>query len=423
MHLVVWLCLPDGSWIQAGDLATTDPDPVRGAMRGEFRYHPDYLGDGRAFSLDPAHLPLGPGIFVADRPRSGVHAVFEDSLPDDWGRGLLVRRYAIPRGQQRVPALLRYLGTCGLGALGYLAPGVTPKSLLGSEASLPDIPALVRAADRHLRGVPTDDTRPDEFDLLFRAGSSPGGARPKALIEHDGCCWIAKFPSGKDAMDIVRIESATLALARRAGMNVPDFQVVEVGSTCALLVRRFDLPGGRLGSGRYHMISLGALLGAENYYQAGYEDIATTLREHSCRPEIDLPALFRMAVFNAVIGNTDDHLKNFSMLYDESGWRLAPAYDLLPDINNQHEHVLHFGLHGHNPDRGALLDLAGRAGVSLSTATKIIHEVSVAVASWDAVFASHGVPRSDIERLSASISARLRRIADADPGDAPVLAP
>lgn len=431
IRLAIWLRLPNGDRRQAGELAVADPDSRHGgALRGEFRYSPAYLNDPQAFPLDPVHLPLRTGIFEADRPKAGVHAVFEDSLPDDWGRGLLVRRYRIPRHEQRVPIFLKWLGMQGLGALGYTEPPPSqgqrrrprsnrtrdPKEVdAPASAGLPDLPALVAAADRYTRGLPdalgTDLQNDPGLRLLFRAGSSPGGARPKALILDQGIHWLAKFPNHKDEVDMVRVEAACLELARRAGVEVPDFRVVDMGHSAALLVRRFDVPeDGAETGGRHHMISLSTLLGAENYYQLGYEDIAEVLRKVSGRPETDLPALFRLSVFNAVLGNTDDHLKNFALLHsgpNRGGWRLAPAYDLLPDVADRIEHVLHFGLRGNYPDRKALTELSKRVGVSSETGARILDQVTQAVGDWMSVFQAHRVPTADIERLGPSINRRL----------------
>jgi serine/threonine-protein kinase HipA len=148
-----------------------------------------------------------------------------------------------------------------------------------ASAGLPDPPALVAAADRYTRGLPdalgTDPQNDPGLRLLFRAGSSPGGARPKALILDQGIHWLAKFPDHKDEVDMVRVEAACLELARRAGVEVPDFRVVDMGHSTALLVRRFDVPkDGAETGGRHHMVSLSTLLGAEDYYQLGYEGIA-----------------------------------------------------------------------------------------------------------------------------------------------------
>ena len=123
IRLDVWLTLPSGESIKAGTLISGDPDPVRGGLQGQFRYATEYLEHPQAFSLDPLHLSLSIETFDADRPREGVHGVFEDSLPDAWGRKLMVRRHKLSRNEQRVPNLLRLLGNQGLGALSYVEEG------------------------------------------------------------------------------------------------------------------------------------------------------------------------------------------------------------------------------------------------------------------------------------------------------------
>lgn len=49
-------------------------------------------------------------------------------------------------------------------------------------------------------------------------------------------------------------------------------------------------------------------------------------------PVGDLRELYKRMVFNVLVGNSDDHPKNTSVLWQEGGWRLSPAYDLVPDL-------------------------------------------------------------------------------------------
>ena len=123
IRLNVWLTLPSGESVKTGALVVAAPDDIRGALQGQFRYTSEYLEHPRAFPLDPLHLLLSRGNFEADRPRAGVHGVFEDSLPDDWGRRLMIRRHKLGRGDQRIPNLLQLLGNQGLGALSYVEEG------------------------------------------------------------------------------------------------------------------------------------------------------------------------------------------------------------------------------------------------------------------------------------------------------------
>ncbi len=404
IDLGVWLRTPASALLRVGAIRVAEPDRDRGGMlRGEFRYEPAYLDHPAAIALDPIHLPLAPTAFPADRPRAGIHGVFEDSLPDAWGRGLLIRRHQLPRLRQGPPHLLARLGQQGLGALAYGLGDAPPSAEPGPDR---DTAALIDAAERYDRDP--SEVGDEELTALFRAASSPGGARPKLAIDHAGTHCIAKLASSHDRIDMVRVEAACLALARDAGLSVPDFQIATFGRHAALLVARFDVEGD---TGRRHMLSMQTLLSADDWYQLGYADLADLLRRICARPEDDLPALYRQAVFNALIGNTDDHLKNFAMRHADDGWRLTPAYDLTPDEPMRGEHVLHFGPAGHRPDARALTELARAFGLSPRAARRIRGEVADAVGHWRRRFADYGVETDDVNRLAAGIDGRLSRCA------------
>jgi serine/threonine-protein kinase HipA len=399
--LQVWLRTAAGALLAAGEIRVADPDPRRGGLlRGEFRYHAGFLDHPDAVALDPLRLPLAPGVFDAGRPQAGVHACFEDSLPDAWGRGLLIRRYTLPRSQQTAPHLLAVLGAAGLRALAYTRGSAAPAPV--DAGPILDLESLIEAAERYDQdpGALGDN----DLGLLFRAASSPGGARPKLLIEAAGQGHIAKLASARDTVDMVRVEAACLALARDAGLAVAEFRVETFGRRAALLVRRFDqTPAG----GRYHVLSLQTLMGAEGYYHLGSADLADCLRRVSARPETDLAMLYRQMVFNALIGNTDDHLKNFAMRREPAGWRLTPAYDLLPDVLLRGEHCLHFGLVGSRPSADAVGALGAAFGLSRQRTRRIIAEVVAAVVGWRARFTGYGVPAADSDRLGREIARRL----------------
>jgi serine/threonine-protein kinase HipA len=146
------------------------------------------------------------------------------------------------------------------------------------------------------------------------------------------------------------------------------------------------------------MVSMQTLLKAHGYYQCRYAEIMGVLRQYSSDPARDLELLFRQMVFNGVVANTDDHLKNFWMLYGRGeGWRLSPSFDLLPDINQRGEHILFFDTGGYYPGRQKIIALGRIWG--LSNAVEIVDQVYEAVSSWRGEFASLGIPAGDIERF------------------------
>jgi serine/threonine-protein kinase HipA len=404
--LAVWVTLPDGEEAMAGELACSDPD-ASGAFASEFEYAATWLLNPRAFALDPVSMPLRRGRFEA-RNLEPPLAVFDDVLPDDWGRGLIVRQRRLPRGRQGAPFLLAELATrreLGVGALRFSTGHANPE--LDRPATVLDLAALGSAADAFEAGIAAD---PHDLRLLFAAGSSLGGARPKALVSDGTRQWIAKFPSrARDGrFDVVGLEAVGLDLAARAGLVVPVHEMAKLGKTKrrALLVERFDTIGTR---GRRHMISL-RTLGKERpgAYTQSYGDLAEVVRQVSVDPQDDVDRLYRQMAFNAAFGNTDDHLKNFWMIHDVRGYRLSPAFDLVPDVAERHEHVLAFEYDRLVPDRDTMSTLARRWGVR--HADSVLGEVLRAMAQFGSTAKARGVPAVNVKEIGADIARRIARL-------------
>ncbi|MFH1982504.1 MAG: type II toxin-antitoxin system HipA family toxin [Pseudomonadota bacterium] len=384
---------------RCGELLFEEPD-ARGRITAAFRYATAFLVDPAAFPLDPVSLPLSPEVVQAHLPAPGF-GVFEDTLPDDWGRRLLVRKAGLDREHQRLPHLLKAIGASALGALSFLERDAAEPPPPDADAVLLEV--LLAQAEAFERDATVSDR---DIAALLRAGSSPGGARPKALVDTgDNRRWIAKFPRREDRMSVITIEAATMRLAAAAGLRVPEIRTLHIAEKPVLLVERFDItPGG----GRHHMISMQTLLRADQWYHLGYDDLMDVVRRISDHPREDLQQLFRQMVFNAAVGNTDDHLKNFTMLHDHGGWHLSPAYDLLPDIDGRREHVLRIDLSNTFSARSALENTARRHGIR--GAVDIISEVIDAVSNWRQGFSESGVTQDDIEHLSPDIERRLQRM-------------
>jgi len=389
-----------GRGLPAGELVSERSRS--GSIRCQFRYADAFLARRDAFALDPVGLPLGKGAVEAHgKP---LFDAFEDSLPDDWGRRLLLRQRRLPREGQDPLGLLLALGADGLGALSFHesgAGGGVPDKVLDREPAIMDLDGLLLAAARYESGDEGDPL----FSMLLSAGSSPGGARPKVLVfdRERGVHCIAKFPSISDRVDVVRIEGASMQLASDAGLRPAPSMVIDCGGKPVLLVERFDLVPG----GRRHMLSFRTLLQAEGYYIRRYGDLSDALRSCSRDPRADTALLFRQMVFNALLGNTDDHLKNFWMVYGrKEGWRLSPAIDLVPDIAGRGEHVLFFDLDPVHPGRGGLEEIGLRWGVSMCR--EIVDEVYRAVGGWRQRFLDCGVREDEIE-LFRRIDDRLAR--------------
>ena len=400
-RLKVWLQLPDGTRLQAGELIAAFRD--NGAIDGQFRYLQSYLDDPRAFALDPVNLPLAPGAQDAHRPQAGVHGVFEDALPDDWGRRLLCRRYQLSDHQARPPHLLSLMEGGGMGAL-WFGKVRCPEPRTDNQSTV-DLQKLARLALDFEKGTTAMEDDP-LLPYLFGLGSSPGGARPKFLsVTENGQPCLVKLPSLKDSVPLVPIEAACMATAMDCGFPVAPVRLIKEGMPL-LLVERFDVtPQG----GRRHMLSMKTLLNAEYHYSKSYLDMAQLLERHSAEPGADKMALFQQMLFNACIGNTDDHLKNFALLHDDRGWRLSPAYDLVPSfpLLPHAQHVLRFHLDNRRPDWATIRQLGRAFGFSSTRTNRLIEEVLAGLSGLEKHLQQAEAPEDVSQLLLEHVAAYL----------------
>ena len=401
-HLYVWVHRADGTFKLAGEFAATDSVPG-GRFESEFEYTREWTADSTAFSLDPVSLPLQPPgrRFRADQLNPPL-SVFDDALPDDWGRRLLAQALRLEGRTYSPPEMLIRMRGGGTGALVFTespAPAPVPATL--ASASLHEL--LTAAIEFEAGTLPPNAA----FRKLLEGSSRAGGARPKALVHDDEGEWVAKFPSPTrdGSHDVVGLEAACLELARRAGLAAPEARLQAVGRRRVLLVRRFDIaPQG----GRIHMVSMRTLCKERpGIFATSYTELAQVLDKYSASPAEDVAMLFRHMAFNAAVGNVDDHLKNFWMLATPAGYRLAPAFDLVPDIAGRNEHTLAFQYSAACPTREQLLALASQWRVSKAPAT--VDQVTQAVAQFPAVARKLGVHTGNaLDSVRADIRRRLK---------------
>ncbi len=171
---------------------------------------------------------------------------------------------------------------------------------------------------------------------------APAGDQPEAIekliegVEDGHRIYLAKLPEKQDKHNMQRIEYATLELARAAGLYVCGTRMESVGKAEALLLLRFDRewnPDAK-SYARHGLVSGLTVLDAEDGYTGrdrwSYLLLADEIRRWSVKPDVDRLELFRRMVFNAMVTNNDDHPRNHAMLRTTGGWRLSPAYDIVP---------------------------------------------------------------------------------------------
>ncbi len=337
-----------------------------------FEYTLEFLKTG--LELSPLKLPLQPGIILCeDRVFEGLFGVFNDSLPDGWGKLVLDRKLmslSLNPGDLSPLDRLCYVGKNGMGALVYEPEIKGAKPLY--HANLDEI------ANEVVQFQENDD---DRFldDLLAMNGSS-AGARPKIMITVDKEDWIIKFRSSSDPKDSGLIEYAYHLMAKAAQLHVPEAKLFPSKKQLGYFgVKRFDRIDGR----RIHMHTISGLLHADYRFPSlDYETIMKATLWLT-RDSQESEKQFRAAVFNVLSHNRDDHAKNFSFLMDEQGvWRVSPAYDLTFSSGPSGEHCSMIMREGKNPTLSHLLKLAEISNIKEQKALQIIDEVKMAVAKW-----------------------------------------
>jgi serine/threonine-protein kinase HipA len=384
-----------------------------------FEYDRTWLDNPARFSLEPA-LQLGPGPFhtPADAPMFGA---IGDSAPDRWGRALMrrterrraEREGTAPRALQEIDFLLMVDDEARQGALRFAEREGGPFLLEEGAKRIPpliELPALLTAAEHVMEDKDTEE----DLRLLFAPGSSLGGARPKAsVVERDGHLAIAKFPRRDDDINAVAWEAVALALAAKAGIAVPDGRVEIVAKKPVLLLRRFDREANR----RIPFLSAMSMLGARDNETRSYLEIVDALRQHGAAPKADMEALWRRMVFNILISNTDDHLRNHGFLYaGQEGWRLSPAYDLNPVPTDIKPRILSTAI---NEDDGTAslalaMEVAEYFELDKDTARQIAAEVGKAVSKWRDEAARHDLGKAEIARMASAFEHEDLKIARGD---------
>lgn len=345
------------SKIKVGTLALTNDNRVA------FQYTNEWVKNG--FSINPFKLPLSMQLFFASSPYfKGLFGVFADSLPDSYGE-LLLDRYLKSKNVNinELTCLdrLAYVGSSSMGILEYI-----PDLSIEIDRNDIDFDIIQKECNDLL-----DSKEVEHIDELYSLGGSSGGARPKSLIKYEGEDYIVKYSSRFDPKNIAELEYKYMALAREAGIKIPDIKLVtsKLGNKY-FLVKRFD----RNGDKRIHMISAAALLEVDfKAPSLDYNELIKLTRVLTKNDE-DVLEMFRRMVFNVLIDNQDDHTKNFSFVYDDTSktYRLSPAYDITPGRTYYGEHTTSVNGKGKDITDEDMLKVAFNNKIALNDAKAII---------------------------------------------------
>lgn len=376
-----------------------------------FEYDRAWLEQPEVFSFDP-DLALAAG-HQYPAPQRKNFGIFLDSAPDRWGRVLMQRREnARARHEKRKPRALTewdfLLGVhdeTRLGALRFRESSNTTFIDSDTQFAAPPLTSLreLQAASLQFEKHIDDEDNPlyeKWLTQLFAPGSSLGGARPKASVRDEaGMLCMAKFPSRNDTRDMGRWELVAHSLARKAGIIVPDARPLRFPESpyTTFLVKRFDRTtrGGRLA----FISAMTLTQHTDGEPGASYLELVDLLQSRGADTRADCIQLFRRVLFNILIHNTDDHLRNHGFFIDVGGVRLSPAYDINPSVDRR-ELTLAINEVETACDVSIAMEASQDYGLNPHEAADLLKQVQDAVAGWREEAIRLNIPKGEQDLMA-----------------------
>ena len=403
-----------------------------------FEYDSAFAGSG--IEVSPLTMPLSTRVYsfpeLSRKTFHGLPGLLADSLPDRFGNALIDTWLATQgRSPDSFNAIERlcYIGRRGMGALEF-SPAIGPRARKAKNIQIDKLVELaseILSQRNHLNVSFSEKGKKRALADILRIGTSAGGARAKALIAWnpntnevrsgqvsagDGFdYWLLKFDGVQgnrdkeleDPRGYGSIEYACYLMARDCGIEMTECRLFEENDRRHFMTRRFD----RSNEGqKLHMQSLGSLAHFD-FNLAGaysYEQALMTMRQLGL-PMSAIEQQFRRMVFNIVIRNQDDHVKNIAFLMDRKGkWTLSPAYDMTYSFNpsgawtSTHQMTING-----KRDEFTLEDFKRCANVALMKRGQeklIIGEIQDVVSNWREYAKDAGLPK----QTSGDIYRQLR---------------
>lgn len=296
----------------------------------------------------------------------GLPGLISDCLPGSYGMDFMNRfMYKHLKRKPTIMEVLQFLGSHCLGALEFYPASYETKTykeifnisqiydeskkLLNKEledenssiSTLETLIAISNSAGGGARAKVMVGFNPNDktISLTRQQGDFPKDYLP-VIIKYDDKD-ISMYPNlasrYKDASIPTKLEYLYYLLAKEAGINMSDCELLEFDGRTHFLTYRFD----RVENQRFHLHSLSGMM---HYNPAEtYNDFLDMLR---ISLKLNLSQnqkeqIVKLILFNAIFGNRDDHSKNFSFLMDSKGfWSFTPAYDLTYTTNGYHQMLL-----------------------------------------------------------------------------------
>ena len=397
----------DFNWLKKVELVgELSMQSIRGKESYSFEFSKDWLKNYGSIQLSD-DINNYTGIQYCQQ-NNEIFGCFADSLPDRWGRTLILRREQILAMEEKHPVrrLTEFDFLTGIddytriGGFRYKIDPTGEFINTSNKLQIPpitEIKELVRASNE-IELSEEKNTLPQKKWLfqLIQPGTSLGGARPKAtIIDEYKHLYIAKFPSRNDLYDVGLWEHLSHLLAKESGLNCSESKVIKAGNKYhTLLSKRFDRTADNK---RIHYASAMTMLGLKDGCNAntgnGYLDIVNYIIKNCCNVDYNLKELYRRVAFNISIGNSDDHFRNHGFLLTPQGWTLSPAFDINPSLSK--EQSLLINSYTSKSDLNILLDSCEEYMLNHNTAKQIIEEVLKGISKWKLLANKINIPQSE----------------------------
>lgn len=344
---------------------------------GEFTYSPAVV-EAKLWVPDPIHYPLTDQTYKVTR-NQGIPGFIDDAIPDGWGERFLQRMQLDPIS--RFELLIRSPNS---DRAGNLMTGLEKQPLHGigrqTFPSVEGLEAFIEACEVIY------DPKTDEIaakKLIGSHFSSLGGARPKRTYLSKQKLVLAKPLDRFDQYNVAPLEHACMTFAASKGLRVASTMLYTHQKGATLLIERFDREQIDSVFRRVPMLSGLTLLDTEWHVADREARSYARLAEEMGRrgvPKEDRQELYTRMIYNALVGNADDHPRNHAIIYQEGCWRLSPMYDAVPLLDEgPAKHLsMSVGIHGTQISRMNLLSQHRQFALAQDEAEGILEMVG----SW-----------------------------------------
>jgi serine/threonine-protein kinase HipA len=375
---------------------------------GNYTFIYDELWLENGFQLSP-DLRLKKGIVYNHYK---LPLAIQDILPDLWGREVL--NSYLNRKLDDLDLLLGVDDELRLGAL-RISSLEKPDLFLGKSDDI-TIPKMIDLSKlkKITQKIENHQATIKEAKKLLGVGSSLGGSVPKFVVKKDNAYYLAKFKSKKDDVNTPIWEGVALTIAKNAGIQVPEHDVLKLSkedNDFVLLVKRFDRDKFL---NRIHFVPLRTLVGITDPNQNfSYEELAEVIFMNLSRENIKDPLeMWKRCLLNALIQNVDDHILNHGFLKTKEGWKLSPAYDIVPFLKPENfkrwPHSIAFTRNHFEPTLDNLL-LLGKQSFNLKEdeMKEHINIIVQSISSWKMLAKEYGASSKEITMMKSCFENEL----------------